>query len=163
MALGGPGNLLLLLWLAIATFNSTMALVAFPSFGGEMVRVQGRFKSSFAPMRTQVSKVACGVAMQNSRQDTPDIFEVLTQIGASLARPGAGAFVAGYRAELSQEYKNPTMDLPVREFSETLPSARPAKPLELYEYEACPFCRKVSAQHLVYIYIRTCIHTYIHT
>ena len=144
MALGGPGNLLLVLWLAIATFNSAMALVAFPSFGGEVVRVQGRFKSSFAPM--QVSKVACGSAMQNSRQDTPDIFEVLTQIGASLARPGAGAFVAGYRAELSQEYKNPTMDLPVREFSETLPSARPAKPLELYEYEACPFCRKVCAQ-----------------
>ncbi|EKX42077.1 hypothetical protein GUITHDRAFT_74279 [Guillardia theta CCMP2712] len=35
------------------------------------------------------------------------------------------------------------MELPVREFSETLPSVKPKKPLELYEFEACPFCRKV--------------------
>lgn len=81
--------------------------------------------------------------MQSSSGGNQDIFDVATLIGASLARPGAGAFVAGYRAEPAQDYKNPTMDLPIREFSETLPSFRPAKPLELYEYEACPFCRKV--------------------
>ena len=69
--------------------------------------------------------------------------DLATLIGASLARPAAGAFVAGYRAEPAQGYKNPTMDLPIREYSETLPSFRPAKPLEIYEYEACPFCRKV--------------------
>ena len=88
---------------------------------------------------------ARGTCMQSSGGGggATDIFDMATLIGASLARPGAGAFVAGYRAEPSLDYKNPTMDLPIREFSETLPSIRPAKPLELYEYEACPFCRKV--------------------
>ncbi|KAJ1478716.1 hypothetical protein T484DRAFT_1629534 [Baffinella frigidus] len=52
------------------------------------------------------------------------------------------AFVSGYRAQLDQSYKN-TFDLPLREFSESLPTNRPQKTLELYEFEACPFCRKV--------------------
>jgi len=85
----------------------------------------------------------CQPAMQTSGNGSPDLVDMATLIGASLARPGAGAFVAGYRAEPAEGYKNPTMDLPIREFSETLPSFRPEQPLQLYEYEACPFCRKV--------------------
>jgi len=81
--------------------------------------------------------------MQNNEGGSQDILDIVSLIGASLARPGAGAFVAGYRAEPKQDYKNPTFNIPIREFSETLPSFRPAQPLELYEYEACPFCRKV--------------------
>jgi len=44
--------------------------------------------------------------------------DVATSLGATLARLGSGAQVGA-------------------------PGARPAKPLELYEFEACPFCRKV--------------------
>jgi glutathione S-transferase len=69
--------------------------------------------------------------------------EVLTASLASLARLGSGAFISGYRADIDTEFSNPTFNLPVREYSETLPSIRPEKPLELYEFEACPFCRKV--------------------
>ena len=44
--------------------------------------------------------------------------DVTTSFAASIARVGAGMAVAGV-------------------------GARPEKPLELYEFEACPFCRKV--------------------
>jgi len=101
--------------------------------------------SPTAAQRTHVTErhgARC-VTSTRMQSSSDSIFDLATLIGASLARPGAGAFVAGYRVEPTQDYKNPTMDLPIREFSETLPSFRPAKPLELYEYEACPFCRKV--------------------
>jgi len=102
-------------------------------------------RAPLIPGRALPRAIARGTCMQSSGGGggATDIFDMASLIGASLARPGAGAFVAGYRAEPSLDYKNPTMDLPIREFSETLPSIRPAKPLELYEYEACPFCRKV--------------------
>ncbi|OGP83344.1 MAG: hypothetical protein A2Y95_06785 [Deltaproteobacteria bacterium RBG_13_65_10] len=44
--------------------------------------------------------------------------DVATSLGASIARMGAG-------------------------LKASAPKKRPAKPLELYEFEACPFCRKV--------------------
>lgn len=138
-------SLLLLLWLpALAAFTAPP--------GAQLLAGRAAAPARAAPLaRTTAGALARarararGAAMQSSSSGggAPDIFDMATLIGASLARPGAGAFVAGYRAEPSQDYKNPTMDLPVREFSETLPSIRPAKPLALYEYEACPFCRKV--------------------
>lgn len=54
---------------------------------------------------------------------------------SSLPRLGTGAFVLGYRVERSSEG--------FREYSDQLPAVRPEKPLEVYEFEACPFCRKV--------------------
>lgn len=50
-------------------------------------------------------------------------------------RLGAGAVVAGYRIKFE--------DGKVVEYSATLPRERPSTPLEVYEFEACPFCRKV--------------------
>lgn len=70
-----------------------------------------------------------------------DVLDAVTSGIASMFRP-TSAFVSGYRAQLDQSYKN-TFDLPLREFSESLPTNRPQKTLELYEFEACPFCRKV--------------------
>ncbi len=52
----------------------------------------------------------------NIRQD--QLGEVLSSGIASLARFGTGAFVSGYRAEIDTEYKNPTADLPIKEYSE---------------------------------------------
>ncbi|GJD07762.1 hypothetical protein Gasu2_21000 [Galdieria sulphuraria] len=54
---------------------------------------------------------------------------------SSLPRLGTGAFVLGYRVERHSEG--------FREYSDQLPVVRPEKPIELYEFEACPFCRKV--------------------
>ena len=49
------------------------------------------------------------------------LFNLLTALLASIARVGAGNIVASGLAKCN----------------------RPKVPLELYEYEACPFCRKV--------------------
>lgn len=100
-------------------------------------------------LKRSVGNVGMGLRMQRENGQgafnvRPDQIVEIAQSGlASLARLGAGAFVSGYRAEIKQDYKSPTADLPFFEFSESLPSIRPLKPLELYEYEACPFCRKV--------------------
>lgn len=48
-------------------------------------------------------------------------------------RGGTGALIAGYRVRSTAP----------REYSAALPAARPAQPLVLYAYPACPFCRKV--------------------
>lgn len=53
----------------------------------------------------------------------------------SLLRAGSGAFITGYRVKIE--------DGKLIEYSESLPRVRPAKPLVLYEFEACPYCRKV--------------------
>ena len=52
------------------------------------------------------------------RMDLPRVLDVATSLGASAARLGAGMAVGGV-------------------------GKRPAEPLALYEFEACPFCRKV--------------------
>lgn len=49
--------------------------------------------------------------------DLPRVLDVATSLGASVARLGAGMAVAGA-------------------------GKRPAQPLALYDFEACPFCRK---------------------
>lgn len=79
----------------------------------------------------------------------PDkIFDVL---GASLAlifRLGTGVFVSGYSATLvskneipADKYALEIAGFKVKETSKLGP--RPAKPIEIYEFESCPFCRKV--------------------
>ncbi|KAJ8900960.1 hypothetical protein NDN08_000257 [Rhodosorus marinus] len=69
-------------------------------------------------------------------QPYPDML-VDTMMGAvgTLARAGTGLFVFGYYASIQ--------DGKLVEESKSLPTARPELPLELYEFESCPFCRKV--------------------
>ncbi|KAG4163789.1 hypothetical protein ERO13_D01G195500v2 [Gossypium hirsutum] len=72
-------------------------------------------------------------------------------VGASLAlffRLGTGVFVSGYSASLVSEKEIPpgqySLELggsKVKETSKIGP--RPEKPIEIYEFEGCPFCRKV--------------------
>lgn len=79
----------------------------------------------------------------------PDKF--LDIIGASLALPlrlGTGAFVQGYSVSLmsgdripSHEYALSIAGFKLKETSKLGP--RPEKPIEIYEFESCPFCRKV--------------------
>ncbi len=54
---------------------------------------------------------------------------------ASLSRAWSGALIEGYRVRLE--------DGKVTETSASLPKTRPRLPLRLFEFEACPFCRKV--------------------
>ncbi|KAG2682968.1 hypothetical protein I3843_10G010200 [Carya illinoinensis] len=72
-------------------------------------------------------------------------------LGASLALPfrlGTGVFVSGYSVSLvsknefpSGQYALDFADFKVKETSKLGP--RPEKPIEIYEFESCPFCRKV--------------------
>lgn len=79
----------------------------------------------------------------------PDKFPDI--LGASLAllfRLGTGAFVQGYSLSLvsedkihSDEYVLSIAGFKLKETSRLGP--RPEKPIEIYEFESCPFCRKV--------------------
>lgn len=73
-------------------------------------------------------------------------------LGCSLALPmrlGSGAFVQGYKASLVPESEFPSdsyasFSIAGRKFKETTNlGPRPPKPIEIYEFEGCPFCRKV--------------------
>lgn len=72
-------------------------------------------------------------------------------MGAALAlffRFGTGVFVSGYSASFvskdeipPDQYAMEIAGFKVKETSKLGP--RPEKPIEIYEYESCPFCRKV--------------------
>ncbi|TYH32231.1 hypothetical protein ES288_A01G236100v1 [Gossypium darwinii] len=72
-------------------------------------------------------------------------------VGASLAlffRLGTGVFVSGYSASLVSEKEIPpgqySLELGGSKVKETSKiGRRPEKPIEIYEFEGCPFCRKV--------------------
>ncbi|GFH30372.1 uncharacterized protein HaLaN_29216, partial [Haematococcus lacustris] len=61
-------------------------------------------------------------------------------------RLGAGAFCVGYKTGLPQDDSSyGVLKISGRKLSETSSVAnfpRPGKPLELYEFETCPFCKK---------------------
>ena len=73
--------------------------------------------------------------------------------GAALAVPfrlGTGLFVQGYSVSLvsadkipADQYSLEFLGLKVRETSKIDQCRRPEKPIEIYEFEGCPFCRKV--------------------
>lgn len=77
--------------------------------------------------------------------------KILDVLGASLALPfrlGTGVFTSGYSATFvsgaeipSSQYAFRIAGLAVKETSKLGP--RPEKPIEIYEFEGCPFCRKV--------------------
>lgn len=54
---------------------------------------------------------------------------------SQLLRAYAGALIEGYRVK-SEDGK-------LVEYSSTLPASKPDQPLRFFEFEACPFCRKV--------------------
>ena len=66
----------------------------------------------------------------------PDnILNVATGALASLARAGAGALIEGHKVS----FEDGTM----KEYSATLSKTRPRELIRFFEFEACPFCRKV--------------------
>ncbi|XP_048226044.1 uncharacterized protein LOC8267172 [Ricinus communis] len=77
--------------------------------------------------------------------------KTLDILGASLAllfRLGTGVFVSGYSASFvskdeipPDQYALGAAGYKVKETSKLGP--RPEKPIEIYEFESCPFCRKV--------------------
>jgi hypothetical protein len=64
-------------------------------------------------------------------------------------RLGSGAFVSGYKVSIGADGGEKTystvkaLGYELKETSKVSDYARPKIPLELYEFEGCPFCRKV--------------------
>ncbi|ONH96133.1 hypothetical protein PRUPE_7G109400 [Prunus persica] len=79
----------------------------------------------------------------------PDkVFDILGASLALLFRLGTGVFVSGYSFSFvskddipADQYALEFNDSKVKETSKVGP--RPQKPIEIYEFEGCPFCRKV--------------------
>ncbi|KAG6541619.1 hypothetical protein Mapa_017012 [Marchantia paleacea] len=76
----------------------------------------------------------------------------LNILGGSIGLPlrlGTGAFVNGYKVGFVSANEFPSekysfFEIAGKKLVETgKPGARPEKPIELYEFEGCPFCRKV--------------------
>ncbi|XP_020088734.1 uncharacterized protein LOC109710510 isoform X2 [Ananas comosus] len=86
--------------------------------------------------------------------------KLLDILAASLALPfrlGTGAFVLGYSVSFVSEDAIPSTEyamriggLALKETSKLGP--RPEKPIEIYEFESCPFCRKVDPNTGVAMY-----------
>lgn len=69
---------------------------------------------------------------------------------ATVMRAGAGTFCYGYEASIPQDDGNTAVysiggvaGRKLKETSSVSSFPRPAVPLELYEFEGCPFCKKV--------------------
>ncbi|CAA7033987.1 unnamed protein product [Microthlaspi erraticum] len=76
------------------------------------------------------------------------LFDVLGAAVGVLFRFGTGVFVSGYSASFvskdeipADQYALRIGGITVKETSKLGP--RPEKPIEIYEFEGCPFCRKV--------------------
>lgn len=77
---------------------------------------------NFSPPEPRLARIAPG-----------SLGAILSGAAALGIRGGTGALISGYRVRST---------LP-REYSATLPASRPAQPLVLYAFLACPFCRRV--------------------
>ena len=119
-----------------------------------------RYSSYFVRTTTHCEK-SLGTRLMSSKGPktsdntrTPRRFYVepsnLLNIAASAApilfRLGSGVFVNGYKVEIDIESDDyavlSAFGKRVKESSTTMPN-RPKLPIELYEFDGCPFCKKV--------------------
>lgn len=121
-----------------------------------VVSVSVRASSTDSPETSTATKPPTFAPPPDFKPPEPKRFgvrpdKVLDVLGASLAlifRLGTGVFVSGYSASFASENEIPpgqyALDIAgvkVKETSKLGP--RPEKPIEIYEFESCPFCRKV--------------------
>jgi len=122
----------------ILAFAALEATAFAPSYHGHL-SLRGDAVKSGAVRRHSPRMQSDG--SDNKQGGVRNLIDLATSSLATLARGPPGGFVSGYSVELSSEEQ--ARSRLVKEYSESLPSIRPKKPLELYEFEACPFCRKV--------------------
>lgn len=144
-----------------ATLNFAPAPFLRPLSSRKMPKVGMRIKAS-----TEVSEQTVDSSSTNPnpnfsppanfKQPEPKRFRIRPDktvdiLGASLSllfRLGTGVFVSGYSASFvskaeipADQYALEIAGFKVKESSNLGP--RPEKPIEIYEFESCPFCRKV--------------------
>uniref|UniRef100_A0A804LVE7 GST N-terminal domain-containing protein n=1 Tax=Zea mays TaxID=4577 RepID=A0A804LVE7_MAIZE len=109
--------------------------------------------STSAPEPTPEFKPPPGFKAPEPKRYEVKSGQVGSVLGASLAIPlrlGTGVFVLGYSPSLvspseipSDQYALEFGAWKVKEESKIGQCKRPEKPIEIYEFEGCPFCRKV--------------------
>lgn len=122
---------------------SKMAFLA-PS---ALPNLRPRLRPQLSPLRAPPTRLPSASAAPRRPDDfsSPDprpffvrpdkTLDIASGAVGSLLRLGAGALVAGYRVR--------TDNGALVEYTTTLPDTRPALPIRVFEFEACPFCRKV--------------------
>lgn len=73
----------------------------------------------------------------------PRPFYVRPDKAADIARGSIGQLIRGYAGAIVEGYRIKKENGKLVEYSSTLPLSKPSIPLRLYEFEACPFCRRV--------------------
>ena len=73
----------------------------------------------------------------------PRRFYVRPDKAIDIAAGSFGQLLRAYSGALVEGYRFKTEDGKIVEYSTTLPNAKPTIPLRFFEFEACPFCRKV--------------------
>lgn len=73
----------------------------------------------------------------------PRRFYVRPDKAVDIAQGSIGQLMRAYAGVLVEGYRLKTEDGKLIEYSATLPKSKPTIPLRLFEFEACPFCRKV--------------------
>jgi len=73
----------------------------------------------------------------------PKPFTVRSENALSIISASLGSALRGYSGVFVEGYSLKLKDGKVSEQSTSLPVTKPRLPLEVYEFEACPYCRKV--------------------
>lgn len=102
-----------------------------------------------------VLAATCATKLQDGRfKVAPSVLKDIVFSAPQLAfRLGSGAFVNGYKVGVVKDEVKDDYSF-IRSFGFKLQEksaafvARPVKPIEMYEFESCPFCRKYSIEYI---------------
>nr|WEU39140.1 glutathione S-transferase [Saccharina japonica] len=127
--------------------SRTQAFVGVPSASAAAAVARGQ--QSALSMAAKPDQLPAQAKRYYVRPDR--ILDVLTSAPQLLLRLGSGALVDGYRFKVSKQEEGDegeyavvrALGLKVTERGNTWDRAQPRKPIEIYEFEGCPFCRKV--------------------
>lgn len=96
-----------------------------------------------SPTRPRHTLVAMAERPTNFATPDPRTYFIRPDKAMDIASLGLSGMVRLWTGALVEGYRLKREDGKVVEYSSTLPMTRPEKPLHVFEFEACPFCRRV--------------------
>ncbi|CBJ31539.1 Putative uncharacterized protein [Ectocarpus siliculosus] len=134
---------------AIATMLLVGRTAAFLTSSSAAIAVSQRSTNKLSMAATKPDQLPADAKRYYVRPDR--FLDVLTSAPQLLFRLGSGALVDGYTVKVSREEEGDegeyavvrALGFKVTERGNTWDRQQPRKPIEIYEFEGCPFCRKV--------------------
>eukprot|EP00178_Gracilaria_changii_P016641 TRINITY_DN47918_c0_g1_i1.p1 TRINITY_DN47918_c0_g1~~TRINITY_DN47918_c0_g1_i1.p1 ORF type:complete len:359 (-),score=51.62 TRINITY_DN47918_c0_g1_i1:1592-2668(-) len=108
-----------------------------------LLRVQRRALTTSKRLVTPVATATKPEPPSNFSPPKPRRFYIRPDKAVDIAQGSVGQLLRAYAGALVEGYRLKTEDGKLVEYSATLPKSKPTIPLRLFEFEACPFCRKV--------------------